>query len=66
MSGREPTPAPAVEVRPVRDPAGRLSVLLQANDWWMTMSPDEARQVAGALVTCAGTIAATRQRPPDA
>lgn len=49
--------APQVDVRQAKDPLGRKSVLLQVgSDWWLTMSPDEARQLGVMLIATAEEI----------
>lgn len=59
----EQEPAPTVEVREVRDPLGRPSVLFQVNEWWLTMSPDEARHLAVLLIASAEAIDQKRGLP---
>lgn len=51
----------AVIVTVVADPAGRPAVLLQLEQGWMTLAPDEARRLAQLLTLSAETAGAIRE-----
>jgi hypothetical protein len=45
-----------IEVRVVTDPAGRPAVLLQLEDGWVVLLPDDARVVADMILAAADEI----------
>jgi len=51
-----------VEVRSAVDPAGRTGILLQLPDLYVVLPPDDARQVAWALIETIADV--ERAQPP--